>query len=1015
MELFQWLASGMVRVNRLRHLSKSWEHINLSFKDAIAGRSNPIKTLRPCGNIYRLNLLLLFAVVALAPVLARASFNPLVVTPLEACNAWISQSSASDGYARSYVSNTAATCTFTGAAWSYVNQTVPIVSGSLCPAYSTPSGSQCSCEAGYTDVVTGNSCDALPSPLEVELASASNPNDQSCPCLFDGVEVGHPILPATGEKTLTQSDYQGAGADALSLVRSYRSGRVLGTVAGIATAGLSQPWSHNHSTVLKRTGTAGATGSAARVLFGDGSGRSFDWQAGSNSWLAANSADTLTSNATGMLYKRLDDDSSWQFDAAGRLLTVIRRNGWINSYTYSTAATPAIVAPSPGLLIAVTNQFGRALSFTYNAAGQLISVKAPDGQLTSYGFDGTSATSRLTTVSYPGNSGGTVSKTYLYENAAFPQLLTGIIDETGTRLATYAYDSQGRGISTQHAGGADLHTISYGSGGTATVTDPLGTQRTYNYGTSKGKLAVTGADKPSGTGARSAASRVQDVNGFITQETDFLGVNTMYTWDINRRLPLSTTQAASLPEARTTTTQWHSSYRLPLLVTEAARTTAYTYDSAGNILTRTETDTASSQSWQTTWTYNAAGQMLTVKGPRTDVDDTTRLAYYSSSTGFYGPNSDASFDSVKLLLHADGASNSTAFVDSSQANKTLTAAGNAKISTTQGKFGGSSLALDGTGDYLTTPNSTDLNFGSGDFTIELWAYPTSTTAAIAAAKRSSAEYGPVQIAIGSAATAYVSMTGSSWTYSVSGGAPVQNAWNHIAMVRSAGSLNIYVNGVGASAIAINGALMVNATAFSIGAASDGAFPFTGYIDDVRVTKDVARYTANFTPPAQAFPHTVPVIDSNAVGHTAGDLQSITNAAGHVTQFTQYDRAGRVRQTVDPKGIVTDTAYTLRGWINSVTVTPPGGVARTTSYTYDNAGQLTGVALPDATTMSYSYDAAQRLTSVTDAKGNSVTYTLDNAGNKLGEQVKDPLGSLQRNITRVYDALNRVQQVTGASN
>jgi hypothetical protein len=53
--------------------------------------------------------------------------------------------------------------------------------------------------------------------------------------------------------------------------------------------------------------------------------------------------------------------------------------------------------------------------------------------------------------------------------------------------------------------------------------------------------------------------------------------------------------------------------------------------------------------------------------------------------------------------------------------------------------------------------------------------------------------------------------------------------------------------------------------------------------------------------------------------------------------------------------------------------------------------------------------------VTDAKGNTVSYTLDATGNKVSEQVKDPQGTLQRNITRVYDTLNRVQQVTGASN
>ncbi len=154
---------------------------------------------------------------------------------------------------------------------------------------------------------------------------------------------------------------------------------------------------------------------------------------------------------------------------------------------------------------------------------------------------------------------------------------------------------------------------------------------------------------------------------------------------------------------------------------------------------------------------------------------------------------------------------------------------------------------------------------------------------------------------------------------------------------------------------------------------------------------MARYAANFTPPAEAFLtcRCGPDRPQRRQATTAGDLQTITNAAGHVTQFTLYDRAGRVRQMVDPKGVVTDTAYTPRGWVSSVTVTPPGGTARTTSYTYDNAGQLTGVTLPDATTLGYSYDAAHRLTGVTDAKGNTVTYTLDAMGNKTGEQVKDP--------------------------
>ena len=155
-------------------------------------------------------------------------------------------------------------------------------------------------------------------------------------------------------------------------------------------------------------------------------------------------------------------------------------------------------------------------------------------------------------------------------------------------------------------------------------------------------------------------------------------------------------------------------------------------------------------------------------------------------------------------------------------------------------------------------------------------------------------------------------------------------------------------------------------------------------------------------------------DPNAVGHTIGDLQSITNAAGHVTSFIQYDKAGRIRQSVDAKGITTDTSYTPRGWVSSTSITPPGGLARTTGYSYDAAGQLKVVTQPDGSTVTYSYDAAHRLIGVKDAKGNEVVYTLDNAGNRTAEQIKDPSGTLQRSINRSFDALNRLQQVGGAA-
>lgn len=69
--------------------------------------------------------------------------------------------------------------------------------------------------------------------------------------------------------------------------------------------------------------------------------------------------------------------------------------------------------------------------------------------------------------------------------------------------------------------------------------------------------------------------------------------------------------------------------------------------------------------------------------------------------------------------------------------------------------------------------------------------------------------------------------------------------------------------------------------------------------------------------------------------------------------------------------------------------------------------------PHSSAKTLTYDAAHRLTGITDQRGNTVTYTLDNSGNRVGEEVRDSTNTLQRTIARSYDALNRVQQVTGA--
>jgi len=97
--------------------------------------------------------------------------------------------------------------------------------------------------------------------------------------------------------------------------------------------------------------------------------------------------------------------------------------------------------------------------------------------------------------------------------------------------------------------------------------------------------------------------------------------------------------ASYLPAAGTVqrkiSTTWSSSYRLPTLITEARRTTSFSYDSAGNLLSKAITDTTTSPNVSRSWayTYNGYGQALTAQGPRTDVNSTTAYTYYSCTSG----------------------------------------------------------------------------------------------------------------------------------------------------------------------------------------------------------------------------------------------------------------------------------------------------------------------------------------------------------------------------------------------
>ena len=415
------------------------------------------------------------------------------------------------------------------------------------------------------------------------------------PICMAGLATPNPVLPASAEKFRSEVDWFDSGPGALSFTRTYRSN----WASDSSRVGnpLGQVWSHNFAIKLVATPSAAPLGVAINT--GEGYVRTFGKAPGATTWTAGNSTDTLVQLPSGTWsYRRANDDTTLSFDGSGKLQVAVDRNGWATAYNYDGA----------GQLASVTNSFGRTLAFGYNGVGQLTTVATPDGRFIAYAYD---VTGRLVSVLYPDGKG----RNFVYENASFPMGLTGIFDESGVRWGTFAYDSQGRAISTQLAGAVDNYQVSYPSSSSATVIDPLGTSRNYSYGTTLGKLAVTGGSLPSGEGKSDASSRVQDANGLITSETDFNGVITTTTWDVARRLPTSVVYASGTPDAKITTTQWHPVFSLPALVTEPGRTTAYAYDAFGNTLSKTVTDTAmnKAQVWQ--WTYNAQQLAATATEP----------------------------------------------------------------------------------------------------------------------------------------------------------------------------------------------------------------------------------------------------------------------------------------------------------------------------------------------------------------------------------------------------------------
>jgi len=212
---------------------------------------------------------------------------------------------------------------------------------------------------------------------------------------------------------------------------------------------------------------------------------------------------------------------------------------------------------------------------------------------------------------------------------------------------------------------------------------------------------------------------------------------------------------------------------------------------------------------------------------------------------------------TKLLIHSNTTDWSTVFTDSETTPKTITGYGDIKHKIIPAKFGNSSLNFDGVDDYLTIPNNTDWSFGSGDFTVDTWVLFNDVTGyKYIIFKGDQSSWSTVGIDIHIQNSSYLEtrlyFTDSTWQYLATSSLPTTLTWHHIALVRKNNIVSLYLDGTLVQSADIGTKIMQsNSYPLYIWTRTDW-YKLNGFIDELRISKWIARWTSNFTPPAAPY-------------------------------------------------------------------------------------------------------------------------------------------------------------------
>jgi RHS repeat-associated protein len=771
-------------------------------------------------------------------------------------------------------------------------------------------------------------------------------------CPAAGCNQSNPINHFTGSKYQRETDYVGVGQHPLRFERHYNS-------RDLANVALGRTWRHTYSASL----AIDADQASGIVIAQRPDGRVFTFTlAGGVATTDADVSERLQAvPQSGGAVPRWTltnvDDSREEYDGNGRLERIVDRAGQRITIAYL----------ANGRIDHVRDHFNRRLSFSYDAGGRLSGFTDPASHLTQYGYD---AQGRLATVTRPD---GRV-RTYLYNEAAqtgganLPQALTGLIDETGQRYATWTFDAQGRATASRLGSGSNTQrvTLAYNADGSTTVTDALGSARIYRPAVSFGVARLLSLSQPcAACGGANAQSQTFDANGNVATRTDFNGNRTNYTYDLARnletlRVEALTSAGATTPRTRTLSTEWHPTWRLPRRIAEPKRITSYFYhgdtDGAATVscgatgaLCRVRmqattdlngslgfgaTTTGTPREWN--FTYNSLGQRLTENGPRTDVTDLTTWTW-NATTG--NPTQVANaLNHITQFTSFDANGRPLTVIDPNGVTTTNTHDYRGLLRTRT--VSGQTTAFD----YTDAGQLRRVTLGDGSY----------------------AEY----------------------TYDA--------ARRLVQIADNLAHRRLYTLDAAGN---ITREETVNA---------DGS---TARLK-TRVFDALGRLAQELGAQSQ----------TTAFGYDGQGnlttLQDPRHTAGQPIVTTQaYDELNRLRQITDPNPPAGLTQFTYDGRDQLTQVVAPNNA--TTGYTVDGLGNVTQEISPDRGTVNYTFDAAGNVATRTDARGITATYAYD-ALNRLtaityptsGENVAFTYDSASGNPT-CTNGIGRLCQVTDA--